>query len=709
MSGIPSLTILSEEQKFNGDNLLQWKNNITQLLGAKGLLGYIDGKILKPTGSYTSDTPITCTPIYSTTPSLDEWNFRDQLTRGHITLNCTDIASLGVITTGTAMDAWNSIENEWGKSTDMRRSHAQEALNRTEYNEGTDIQEHIKLLRTRKAAVNNLSTSAMNDETWRGIIIRSIPPTPKWLPVIPSLYSMTTSADIVSTLLAHGMILGRGTMNPYSTALTAQTKEGCKNPNCKARDPSTHTTEDCYWPGGGKEGQFPANFGQRSKANITVSSPQTEHFALSARIPKNPGQSGILIDEPNIYHTPIKQANVNQPGTTDITDTQIRHNTEDHNIKHELDIITKISDAPPPAPQSSSHPMSASVGEHLTPLTVVTKIEPIVINHQIHHTVIQIRVNITVNDIMIPTITTTIPNFTNPHYQPTYSAKTLLNDTTNTNSGSTTINHHDVDHHDQVINNAVDIIDDQQDKATVIPMKSTITKPTDNIFVNNSSTDKEVRGERNEIGKIWETRDSDMGENREIRTMSVDQILRQLNSLGYELVTMENAYSTIHQVATNSTVTGSNQKRESIVLKQPISMRNSLVTATDCRIAPATIVNSDLQTFPNTYFNLQDKYTLIPASQAFPTSTFYTTTIATTETGPGTDLVTIAPANFADALWELRCYSISKKHTIPTQLSHYDPVKSYRATGRRVGLEVSSSQRSQPEYHTGYATLFIPT
>ena len=30
----------------------------------------------------------------------------------------------------------------------------------------------------------------MNDETWRGILIRSIPPTPKWLPVIPSLYAL---------------------------------------------------------------------------------------------------------------------------------------------------------------------------------------------------------------------------------------------------------------------------------------------------------------------------------------------------------------------------------------------------------------------------------------------------------------------------------------------------------------------------------------
>ena len=48
MSGIPSLTILSEEQKFNRENLLQWTTNMSQLLASKGLLEYIEGKIQKP-------------------------------------------------------------------------------------------------------------------------------------------------------------------------------------------------------------------------------------------------------------------------------------------------------------------------------------------------------------------------------------------------------------------------------------------------------------------------------------------------------------------------------------------------------------------------------------------------------------------------------------------------------------------------------------
>ena len=320
MSGIPSLTILSEEQKFNGDILLQWKTNMQQLLGSKGLSGYIDGSITKPTQTVTpgseATAPSTSTPIYSSTPILDEWNFQDQLTRGHITLNCTDVVSLGVKTNGTAKESWDSIQAEWGKSTDMRQSHAQEALNRTEYAEGTDIQEHIKLLHTWRAAVDNLSTTAMSDKTWRGIIIRSIPPSAKWLPVIPSLYSMSNAADIISTLLAHGMILGRGASKVSASGsssnmvLTAQSSEGCTNPNCKAKKQSTYMTNNCYWPGGGKEGQFPPNFGQRAKANITISTTvaaptpaintltpaKTEHFVLSAWDSAT-GQSGILIND----------------------------------------------------------------------------------------------------------------------------------------------------------------------------------------------------------------------------------------------------------------------------------------------------------------------------------------------------------------------------------------------------------------------------
>jgi len=274
-----------------------------QLLGSKGLLGYVDGRITLPPHLGTGASILAPMPIYSTDPSRDEWHFHDQLARGHITLNCTDIASLGVKTTGMAREAWDSIQNEWGKSTDMRRFYAQEILDWTVYSEGTSEQDHVKLLRARRAAVDNLSTMGMTDEAWRGIIIRSIPPSSKWLPVILSLYTMTLSADLISTLLAHGMILKRGTQgrvssSSSSTVLAAKTSDGCTNPNCKAKRQSTHTTANCYWPGGGKEGQFPPNFGQRVKANVaSVLTCREEHFVLSAWTDVTPGGSGVILDE----------------------------------------------------------------------------------------------------------------------------------------------------------------------------------------------------------------------------------------------------------------------------------------------------------------------------------------------------------------------------------------------------------------------------
>ena len=130
---------------------------------------------------------------------------------------------------------------------------------------------------------------------------------------------MSTSADIISTLFAHGMIIGRDTntrSSPSNTVLVARTVDPCTNPNCKAKKWSTHMTNNCYWPGGGKEGQFPPNFGQRNWANIVATSvptpTQPKHFVLSAQIPDLPGQSGIQINTLNDYkistlndHSPI--------------------------------------------------------------------------------------------------------------------------------------------------------------------------------------------------------------------------------------------------------------------------------------------------------------------------------------------------------------------------------------------------------------------
>jgi hypothetical protein len=96
-------------------------------------------------------------------------------------------------------------------------------------------------------------------------------------------------------------------VNSSNTVLAAKANDSCTNPNCKAKKRSTHTISNCYWLGGGKEEQFPLNFGQRNRANAATSgslTSQLDHFVLSAWVSKFFGQSGIVINDPS-DHPPM--------------------------------------------------------------------------------------------------------------------------------------------------------------------------------------------------------------------------------------------------------------------------------------------------------------------------------------------------------------------------------------------------------------------
>ncbi len=89
-----------------------------------------------------------------------------------------------------------------------------------------------------------------------------------------------------------------------STALAATGRRHCTNPNCEAKDCSSHWVIDCYWEGGGKEGQFPPGFGQRKKphqpqANQTTTNtpnpPTTSHTVLVAQSTGENWNSSVFV------------------------------------------------------------------------------------------------------------------------------------------------------------------------------------------------------------------------------------------------------------------------------------------------------------------------------------------------------------------------------------------------------------------------------
>ncbi|KAK0221147.1 hypothetical protein EDD85DRAFT_960314 [Armillaria nabsnona] len=273
MSSTSGVTILpNTSSHFNGKNYTSWKLQITKLLKSKGLWGYIEGTTTCPTAPRTTTTTPTTTPlppdptpIYSSSPSYDKWVFHDQLAHSHIILNVLDPIRLGVKTDGTAKECWDSIIAEHAKKTNMALSEAEASLNGAKFNGNSNIDTHVADLCTKRHAVNDLHTTALSDQEFKGIIIRSIISTDHWMPILPSLYQMPTSSDVISHLQTHAGTLramGKGPSQSQALAAGAPPTCGCRNPDCKACNKTQHTTENCYWPGGGKEGQFPPNFGQ---------------------------------------------------------------------------------------------------------------------------------------------------------------------------------------------------------------------------------------------------------------------------------------------------------------------------------------------------------------------------------------------------------------------------------------------------------------
>lgn len=112
----------------------------------------------------TTPLPPDPTPIYLSTPSHNEWIFRNQLAHLHIVLNVLDPISLGVRTDGTVKECWDSITAKHAKQTDMALSEAEVALNTVKFDGSGDIDVHVAELHTKKRAMNDLSKTPLTDQ-----------------------------------------------------------------------------------------------------------------------------------------------------------------------------------------------------------------------------------------------------------------------------------------------------------------------------------------------------------------------------------------------------------------------------------------------------------------------------------------------------------------------------------------------------------------
>ncbi|KAJ3493088.1 hypothetical protein NLJ89_g11093 [Agrocybe chaxingu] len=89
-----------------------------------------------------------------------------------------------------------------------------------------------------------------------------------WEAHISTLYDLTTSTDVIAHITLHRQCVSQNstvsTLNTSNMALQADAKVKKPEKQCTNCHRRGHLVEACYWPGGGKEGQFPPGFGNAS-------------------------------------------------------------------------------------------------------------------------------------------------------------------------------------------------------------------------------------------------------------------------------------------------------------------------------------------------------------------------------------------------------------------------------------------------------------
>ena len=129
-----------------------------------------------------------------------------------------------------------------------------------------------------------------------------------------------------------------------------------------------------------QRGAVPTKFGTGSRANVATSNPeqtrQCQVYALSTRIPKTPGRSGILIHEPDVLS--VREQILTPLDTTTTIDTPTSILTDHHSTQDTETDTTTITDTPTlltislslSTPDDSSTPPTITSSTKRTPFTI---------------------------------------------------------------------------------------------------------------------------------------------------------------------------------------------------------------------------------------------------------------------------------------------------------------------------------------------------
>ncbi|KAJ3863325.1 hypothetical protein EV359DRAFT_82495 [Lentinula novae-zelandiae] len=278
-----------EKQLAGEENWRPFKREILFAVQLRGLTGYMDGTIPKPTPR-TQDYPgpiypTMATPPYSPTPHPEEWELRDRLVGGAIVSNIVDPIGLGVDEMKRASEIWQNLIKRFEKRDEQQIHLAETGLRREVFDPSTDTMEsHEKKMRNLLKRVHDLGGTT-TDAQFRRIVIFSMPP--EWRQDVRTVpgNSSANAFTYLQTLWYQReeerkeeerdtkrvkVLMAAHSQLPTFSQPRDQNKGGTRpTVICHNCSKPGHIAKKCWAKGGGMEGQGPKG-NYRSKDNPTA-------------------------------------------------------------------------------------------------------------------------------------------------------------------------------------------------------------------------------------------------------------------------------------------------------------------------------------------------------------------------------------------------------------------------------------------------------
>ncbi|KAG6852738.1 hypothetical protein C0991_008716, partial [Blastosporella zonata] len=167
---------MATDDQFTGNNWLKFKTKLTSAARGRGLKGYLDGTIPRPSPPDSDATEIPTNWWGSLSPTTEEWDQRDAFAMSMVALNVENPIGRGVKLDGSAAEAWKSLTDIHDIKSSLALVNAEAALAAIQYAEGDNLESHFTAMRTAWGNANDQGAN-IEDAKFGIFVIKSLPQT----------------------------------------------------------------------------------------------------------------------------------------------------------------------------------------------------------------------------------------------------------------------------------------------------------------------------------------------------------------------------------------------------------------------------------------------------------------------------------------------------------------------------------------------------